>query len=75
MEEFMQKNFTRKLGDNKNQKYFTKKRRWNTTIKNKQTCQTVNLYQIKQYCQYVIPVYFSDDRKLVILDFHNFVNA
>ena len=25
--------------------------------------------------QYVIPVYFSADRKLLILDFHNFVNA
>ena len=23
--------------------------------------------------QYVIPVYFSADRKLLILDFHNFV--
>ena len=31
-----------------------------------------NLYQIKQY---VIPVYFSADRKLLILDSHNFVNA
>ena len=29
----------RKPGDNKNQKYFTKKRRGNTTIKNKQICQ------------------------------------